>query len=78
MATDSFQVAAERAVLISGGGWEKLSTAERCTAIYDELRKVDREALLAAGDGPAKAKWLQIAAGHRADQKSARRGRYNR
>ena len=78
VASDSFQVAAERAASISRGDWEKLSAAERCTAIYDELRKLDREALLAAGHNPATAKWFQIGAGRDADQKSTRRGRYNR
>jgi hypothetical protein len=48
MSSNSFQIAAERAASVSKSDWEKLSTTEQCAAIYDELRKLDREAVQVA------------------------------
>jgi hypothetical protein len=51
MECDAFQIAARAAASANANvGWDKLSLAEQCAAIYQELRKLDIASLRAVNN----------------------------
>ena len=58
MECDTFQIAARTAAsACANAGWDKLSVAEQCAAIYHELRKLDIASLRAVtNERPTKRK----------------------